>query len=241
MEPLTVKHQTYSGLLRWGHVHRPPFRPVRSADPIALDAQLDDEERLIRSTVRQYVRGSSCRWWRALRGGSLPDGTGRGTRRARSCWACTWRGTVAPGSSATAYGLICLELERGRLRASGRSSRCRGSLVMFAIWALGSRGAEAALAAGDGGGARDRLLRPGRAGRSGSTPSGCWRAPCARAAATGCSAAPRCGSPTARWRTWRVVWARSEEGVVRGFLVPKGTPGFTAPVMRGKLVAAGDR
>ena len=32
-----------------------------------------------------------------------------------------------------------------------------------------------------------------------------------------------------------VVWARTEDGKVNGFLVEKGTPGFSAPVMHGKL------
>ena len=31
-----------------------------------------------------------------------------------------------------------------------------------------------------------------------------------------------------------IVWARAEDGI-RGFLVPKGTPGFTAPELHGKL------
>ena len=32
-----------------------------------------------------------------------------------------------------------------------------------------------------------------------------------------------------------VVWARTEDGKVNGFLVDEGTPGFSAPVMHGKL------
>ena len=32
-----------------------------------------------------------------------------------------------------------------------------------------------------------------------------------------------------------VVWARTEDGKVNGFLVEKGMPGFSAPVMHGKL------
>jgi glutaryl-CoA dehydrogenase len=32
-----------------------------------------------------------------------------------------------------------------------------------------------------------------------------------------------------------VVWAKDEDNVVRGFLVEKGTPGFTAPLMKGKF------
>lgn len=32
-----------------------------------------------------------------------------------------------------------------------------------------------------------------------------------------------------------VVWARDEQGIIRGFIVKKGTPGFSAPEMHGKL------
>ena len=53
----------------------PTFDPL---DPLALDAQLDDEERLIRSTVRQYVREKFLPVVaKHFEEGSLPDGIGR--------------------------------------------------------------------------------------------------------------------------------------------------------------------
>ena len=51
-----------------------------------------------------------------------------------------------PGASAVAYGLTCLELEAGDSGIRSAVS-VQGSLAMFAIWKLGLRGAEGALAA----------------------------------------------------------------------------------------------
>ena len=68
------------------------------------------------------------------------------------------------GASATAYGLACMELEAGDSGVRSLVS-VQGSLAMYAIWRWGSRGAEAAVAAADGRGRGDRLLRPDRARR----------------------------------------------------------------------------
>ena len=32
-----------------------------------------------------------------------------------------------------------------------------------------------------------------------------------------------------------VIWAKDEAGVIRGFLVERGTPGFSTPKIEGKL------
>ena len=53
------------------------------------------------------------------------------------CSACTWRATGAPGTSATAYGLTCMELEAGDSGIRSLVS-VQGSLAMFAIWKHGS-------------------------------------------------------------------------------------------------------
>ena len=52
----------------------PAFDPL---DPLALDAQLDDEERLIRDTVRQYVREKFLpHVAEHFEAGTLPEGIG---------------------------------------------------------------------------------------------------------------------------------------------------------------------
>ena len=112
----------------------PTFDPL---DPLALDAQLDDEERLIRSTVRQYVREKFLPVVaKHFEEGSLPDGIGRDLGQL-GLLGMHLEGYGCAGASATAYGLTCLELEAGD---SGLRSFCsvQGSLAMYAIWKWGS-------------------------------------------------------------------------------------------------------
>jgi glutaryl-CoA dehydrogenase len=106
-------------------------------DPLALDAHLDDEERLIRDTVRQYTREKFlphvAAYWEA---GELPSTTGP-ELGSLGLLGMHLEGYGCAGASATAYGLTCLELEAGD---SGLRSFCsvQGSLAMFAIWKWGS-------------------------------------------------------------------------------------------------------
>ena len=82
----------------------------------------------------------------------------------------------------------------------------------------------------------DRLLRPDRA-RLRQQPGGMHHdAPRTRATTT-CSTARRCGSRTAASPT-SPSCGRSSTACIRGFLVEKGTPGFTAPPSEAQVVAA---
>ena len=132
--------------------------------------------------------------------------------------------------SSAAYGLLMYELERGDSALRSFAS-VQGSLVMWPIFAYGSEAQKEH-----------------------------WLPRLARAEAIGCFGLtePDFGSNPAGMRTravregtrWRlngskmwitsgsiadvaVVWARTDEGV-RGFLVERGTPGFSAPEMKGK-------
>jgi glutaryl-CoA dehydrogenase len=134
------------------------------------------------------------------------------------------------GTSPTAYGLICQELERGD---SGIRSFCsvQSSLVMYPIHAFGSEAQ------------KQRWLPEMAAGRAigcfgltepdfGSNPSGMLT-----------TAVKTSGgykiSGTKRWITngniadVALIWAKLD-GVVRGFLVPTNSRGFTATTIDGK-------
>jgi glutaryl-CoA dehydrogenase len=204
---------------------------VSPHDFLRIDALLSDEERMIRDTVRAYVREQLLpqvpEWFER---GSLPRETARGLG-SLGLLGMHLEGYGCAGTSAVAYGLACLELEAGD---SGLRSlvSVQGSLSMFAIWRYGSEEQKQEwlprMAAGEAIGCFG-LTEPD----AGSDP-GSMR-----------TRARRDGddwvlSGTKMWITngsvadVAVVWARTDEGV-RGFLVPAGTPGFTTQDIHQKL------
>jgi glutaryl-CoA dehydrogenase len=207
----------------------PAFDP---RDPLSLDGLLDDEERLIRDTVRQYVREKFLPHVAGyFENGSLPESTGPELGQL-GLLGMHLQGYGCAGASATAYGLTCLELEAGD---SGLRSYCsvQGSLAMFAIWKWGSEEQKA------------RWLPPMAAG----TTIGCFGLTEPDAGSNPAGMRTRAKRVGDKWvlngsKMWitngsladvAVVWARTDEGKVNGFLVEKGMRGFSAPVMHGKL------
>jgi len=141
------------------------------------------------------------------------------------------KGYGCAGLNNVAYGLIMQELERGDSGLRSFAS-VQGSLVMYPIHAYGSNAQ------------KDKWLPELAAGRKigcfgltepdfGSNPGGMLT----RAARDGNTWVL---NGTKRWITngsiadVAVVWARTEEGV-RGFLVEKGTSGFTTIETKGKF------
>src|ERR687893_315127 len=205
---------------------------LNAADFLRLDALLSDEERMIRDTVRAYVREqllpNVAEWFEA---GALPSrelalGLGQ-----LGLLGMHLEGYGCAGSSAVAYGLACQELEAGD---SGLRSlvSVQGSLAMFAIWRYGSEEQKQEwlprMAAGEAIGCFG-LTEPD----AGSDPASMG------------TTAKRDGDDwvirgTKMWITngslsdVAVVWARTDDGI-RGFLVPRDTPGFTTQDIHQKL------
>jgi glutaryl-CoA dehydrogenase len=140
-------------------------------------------------------------------------------------------------TSATAYGLACMELEAGD---SGLRSlvSVQGSLAMFAIWKHGSDEQKQEwlprMARGEAIGCFG-LTEPD----FGSNPGG-MRTRARRVSTGSTTGADWVLDGTKMWITngsvadVAVVWARTDDGI-RGFLVPAGTPGFSAPEIQRKL------
>jgi len=202
-----------------------------ATDFLGLDADLSDEERLFRDTVRDYVRAELLPrvpdWYEA---GALPREIVPELGRL-GVLGMHLDGYGCAGASATMYGLACSELEAGD---SGLRSlvSVQGSLAMYAIHRYGSEEHKQRwlpeMAAGEAVGCFG-LTEPD----SGSDPASMR------------TRARRDGddwvlSGTKMWITngsmadVAVVWARTDDGV-RGFLVERATPGFTTQDVHRKL------
>jgi glutaryl-CoA dehydrogenase len=135
------------------------------------------------------------------------------------------------GASATAYGLACLELEAGDSGIRSLVS-VQGSLAMFAIWRWGSEEQKQAwlprMAAGEAIGCFG-LTEPD----SGSDP-GSMRTRARRDGADWILHGQKMWITNGSIADVAVVWAATDDGV-RGFLVPKGTKGFTTQDIHRKL------
>ena len=200
-------------------------------DFLDFESLLSDEERLARDTVRGFVEDrvkpiiEDCHREARFPVELVPE------IGALNLFGASFDDYGLPGLKGVAYGLIMQELERGD---SGLRScvSVQSGLVMYPIYTFGSQQQ------------RDR-----------------WIPLLASGEAIGCFGLtePDYGSNPSDMRTtarrdgdgwvlngakqWitngsladvAVVWARTEEGI-RGFLVEKGTPGFTARDQHGKF------
>ncbi len=206
-----------------------------ASHPLALldvDSLLADDEKAIRATVRELVdaqvRPHLAQWYDE---GSLPARELALEMGKVGLLGMHLTGYGCAGTSATSYGLACLELEAADSGVRSLVS-VQGSLAMFAIWKHGS----------------DEHKDE-------------WLPRMATGEAIGCFGLtePDAGSDPAAMRTrarkdgkdwvldgtkmWitngsiadvAVVWARTDDGI-RGFVVPTDSPGFSAPDVKRKL------
>jgi glutaryl-CoA dehydrogenase len=196
------------------------------------DSLLTDEDVAIRDTVRRHVENKIkpqlADWYES---GTIPARDLARELGELGVLGMHLEGYGCAGTSATAYGLACMELEAGD---SGLRSlvSVQGSLAMFAIWKHGSEEQKQQwlpqMAAGEAIGCFG-LTEPD----FGSNPGGMI------------TRARRDGSDwvlsgNKMWITngsvadVAVVWAQTDEGV-RGFVVPTDTPGFSAPEIKRKM------
>jgi glutaryl-CoA dehydrogenase len=196
-----------------------------------IDSLLSEEERMVRETVRKFVDERVL----PIIGEHFEAGTFPRELVPEiadlGLLGMHLEGYSCAGLSAVCYGLACQELEAGD---SGLRSfvSVQGSLAMFPIWAFGSE---------------EQKQR--------------WLPPMARGEVIGCFGLtePDSGSDPGSMRTsarrdgdsfvlngtkmWitnggiadlAIVWARTDDGI-RGFLVERGTAGFTTSDVHHKL------
>jgi glutaryl-CoA dehydrogenase len=204
---------------------------VAPQDFLSVDSILSDEERDIRDTVRSFVSQRVLpnvgEWFED---GRLPPEL-VGELGKLGVFGMHLEGHGCAGTSATAYGLACLELEAGDSGIRSLVS-VQGSLAMFAIHRWGSEEQKQEwlprLAAGQALGCFG-LTEPD----SGSDPGG-MRTYARRDGTDWVLRGQKMWITNGSRADVAVVWARTEQGV-RGFLVPRGTPGFTAHDIHKKL------
>ena len=215
------------------------FDPV---DPAGIDALLTESELAVRSSVRQLMRERVepyvAEWFES---GHVEDIRGLVKEFGNlGLLGMHLSGYGCAGTTATEYGVACLELEAADSGIRSLVS-VQGSLAMYAIWAFGSEEQKQE-----------------------------WLPRMAAGEAIGCFGLtePDAGSDPAAMRTrarrtdggdwvingrkmWitngtiadvAVVWAGTEDpstgsgqAAVRGFVVPTSTPGFSAPEIKHKM------
>src|SRR5512139_1656040 len=201
-------------------------------DYLAIDALLDDEEKAIRDTVRQFVRENVLPdvgdWFEK---GILPREVVAELGKL-GLFGMHLDGYGLPGASSVAYGLTCMELEAGDAGVRSAVS-VQGSLAMFPIWRWGSEEQ------------KERWLPPMHTGEV----IGCFGLTEPDAGSDPASMRTHARREGSDWilngaKMWitngtiadiAIVWARTDDGSIRGFIVEKDMPGFSAPEIHKKL------
>jgi glutaryl-CoA dehydrogenase len=202
-----------------------------STDLLQIDDQLTDEERLIRDTVRAFVTDrvlpDVADWFEA---GTLPREIMPELGKL-GVLGMHLSGYGCAGVGAIAYGVACRELEAADSGIRSATS-VQGSLAMFPIWKYGSEEQKAKwlprMAAGEAVGCFG-LTEPDH----GSDP-GNMRTVARKDGTDWIVSGNKMWITNGSIADIAVVWAGTEEGI-RGFLVPRGTPGFSARDIHKKL------
>ena len=205
-------------------------------DLFDLDDLVGEEERAIQQTVREVmdkqVRPHVAQWYDE---GSLPARELAVELGKVGLLGMHLEGYGCAGTSATAYGLACLELEAADAGVRSLVS-VQGSLAMFAIWKHGSDAQ------------KERWLPRMATGEA----IGCFGLTEPDAGSDPASMRTRARRDGTDWvlngsKMWitngsiadvAVVWARVEgraDQGIRGFVVPTDSDGFSAPEIKRKL------
>jgi glutaryl-CoA dehydrogenase len=201
-------------------------------DLLDVDSLLSGEEIELRTTVRRFgeqrLRPHVADWFES---GEMPAREVAADLGKLGLLGMHLKGYGCGGSSATAYGLVCQELEAVD---SGLRSlvSVQGSLAMFAIYKHGSEEQ------------RERWLPSMATGDVigcfgltesdfGSNPSG-MRTNARRDGSDWIINGSKMWITNGTVADVAIVWARTDEGIA-GFVVPTDTPGFSARTMSHKL------
>ncbi len=191
-----------------------------------------------RGDARSATRSaSSCGTTSSTRSAT---GSRRASSRARSSASSRKLGLLGmhldgyglPGASSVAYGLTCMELEAGDAGVRSAVS-VQGSLAMFPIWKFGSEEQ------------KERWLPPMHTGDvigcfgltepdAGSDP-GSMRTHARRDGSDWILNGAKMWITNGTIADIAIVWARTDDDAIHGFIVERDMPGFSAPEIHKKL------
>ncbi len=211
-----------------------PFRPVLDwQDPLLLEQQLGEDERMVRDAARDYCQGKLApRVLEAFRHEKTDPGIFREMGAIGLLGPTLPPEYGGPGLSYVCYGLIAREVER--VDSGYRSMMSvQSSLVMLPILEFGSsetrRRYLPKLASGEFIGCFG-LTEPNHGSDPGSMQTRAKKVPG--------------GYSLSGSKTWIsnspiadvfVVWAKDDEGEIRGFVLEKNFKNLTAPAIHGKV------
>ena len=201
-------------------------------DPFLLDDQLTEEERMVRDTANQYAQDNLLPRVREAYQKESTDPAIFREMGELGLLGPTIEGYGCSGVSYTSYGLIAREVER--VDSGYRSMMSvQSSLVMYPIYAYGSEEQ------------REKYLPKLATGEW----IGCFGLTEPNAGSDPASMLTRAkkvdgGYKISGTKMWIsnspiadvfVVWGKTEDNVIRGFILEKGWEGLSAPKIEGKL------
>jgi len=201
-------------------------------DPFLLDQQLNDDQKMIRDTAHQYAQRKLLPRVREAFRNEETDTSIFKEMGNLGLLGSTIQGYDCPGVDYMSYGLVAREIEK--VDSGYRSMMSvQSSLVMYPIYAFGTEAQREKylprLASGewigcfgltepDYGSDAGGLISRAKSVKGGYSLSGAkmWIS----------------NSPIA---DVFVVWAKNDEGIIKGFILEKGMEGLSAPKIEGKL------
>ena len=201
-------------------------------DPFLLEQQLSDEQRMVRDSTRQYAQE---RLQPKVRDAFQNETSDPGIFREMGemgLLGLTIQGYGCAGMDYISYGLVAREVER--VDSGYRSMMSvQSSLVMYPIYAFGNEAQREKylpkLATGEFIGCFG-LTEPDH----GSDPGGMVTR--ARSVDGGYMMnGAKMWISNSPFADVFVVWAKTDDGEIRGFILEKGMPGLSAPKIEGKL------